>query len=62
MCVDKLPARSARLFMMREWLELEIADICTQLDVSTSHCSVMLFRARLQLRECLQIKWVGDAA
>jgi RNA polymerase sigma-70 factor (ECF subfamily) len=62
MCVDKLPARSARLFMMREWLELEISDICQQLDVSASNCSVMLFRARLQLRECLQIKWVGEHA
>jgi RNA polymerase sigma-70 factor (ECF subfamily) len=62
LCVDQLPARSARLFMMREWLELEIVDICQQLDVSASNCSVMLFRARLQLRECLQVRWVGDSA
>ena len=58
-CVDALPERSARLFMMREWLELELPEICHALSLSTNHCSVLLFRARLQLRECLQLRWVG---
>lgn len=61
-CIDHLPATLARLFMMREWLELETDDICRELDISANHCFVMLFRARARLRECLQIRWFDAVA
>jgi RNA polymerase sigma-70 factor (ECF subfamily) len=59
-CVDRLPARMARVFLMREWLDRETDDICTELGITPNHCGVMLYRARMQLRECLQLHWFGD--
>lgn len=60
MCLERLPAKTARIFMMREWLELETEEICKELQISTSNAWVMLYRARLQLRECLDLKWFGN--
>jgi RNA polymerase sigma-70 factor, ECF subfamily len=56
-CVDRLPAKMGRVFMMREWLEQEVDDICTELDITSNNCGVMLYRARMQLRECLDRSW-----
>lgn len=61
-CLERLPAKTARIFMMREWLELETDEICKELQISTSNAWVMLYRARLQLRECLDLKWFGTRA
>ncbi len=58
-CVDQLPGQQGRLFMMREWLELETDEICKQLSISPTNLWVMLHRARLRLRECLQLNWFG---
>jgi RNA polymerase sigma-70 factor, ECF subfamily len=59
LCLEKLPAKTARIFMMREWLELETEEICKELKISTSNAWVMLYRARVQLRECLDLNWFG---
>lgn len=58
-CVDRLPAALGRVFMMREWLELDIAQICKELGITATNCSVMMFRARMRLRECLEVNWLG---
>jgi RNA polymerase sigma-70 factor, ECF subfamily len=60
-CVDRLPPKMGRVFMMREWLEKEMDDICEELGITTSNCGVMLFRARMQLRECLDRTWFQGA-
>jgi RNA polymerase sigma-70 factor (ECF subfamily) len=59
MCLQRLPARTARVFMMREHLGLETAEICKELDITPTHCWVLLYRARMALRECLQQTWFG---
>ncbi len=56
-CLARLPAKTARAFMMREHLGLETAEICKELAVTATHCWVLLHRARLGLRECLQTNW-----
>ena len=56
-CVDRLPPKVGRVFMMREWLDKEVADICDELGITRNNCGVMLFRARMQLRECLDQRW-----
>lgn len=56
-CLDGLPARQGRAFMMREFVGLETDEICTALSISTSNLHVLLHRARLRLRECLENKW-----
>jgi RNA polymerase sigma-70 factor (ECF subfamily) len=56
-CVDRLPARIGRVFMMREWLEKDVEDICEELGITSNNCGVMLYRARMQLRNCLDQNW-----
>ncbi|MNO07498.1 RNA polymerase sigma factor [compost metagenome] len=46
--------------MMREWLELETEEICKELGISSSNAWVMLYRARLHLRTCLDLNWFGN--
>ncbi len=60
-CAKNMPAKTARAFMMREVMELDTTDICKELDVSTTNCWVILHRARLSLRECLEMKWFGKS-
>ena len=61
-CMENLPPQTARIFMMREWLELETDEICQELAVTPSNVWVVLYRARLRLRECLDLNWFGDRA
>lgn len=58
-CIEALPPRLARIFMMREWLEKETDEICSELGITANNAGVMLYRARMQLRECLQLRWFG---
>ena len=58
-CLRALPERTARVFMMREHLGLETSEICKELGVTPTHCWVMLHRARMALRLCLQTNWFG---
>ncbi|MEX1031792.1 MAG: sigma-70 family RNA polymerase sigma factor [Cellvibrionaceae bacterium] len=61
-CLEDLSPRQARVFMMREFIDLETDEICKTLDLSVSNLHVLLHRARLRLRECLEKKWfVGGA-
>jgi RNA polymerase sigma-70 factor (ECF subfamily) len=62
MCSQLMPARTARVFMMREVMELTTEEICKALAITPTNLWVMLHRARLSLRECLAIKWFGGAA
>lgn len=57
LCIDKLPAKTGRIFMMREWLELDTETICKELNITTANAWVLLYRARARLRECLQLNW-----
>lgn len=61
-CATLLPAQTARVFLMREMLGLETDEICKELAISTSNCWVVLYRARMRLRECLQKNWFGEQA
>ncbi|BCO25255.1 hypothetical protein MIZ03_0115 [Rhodoferax lithotrophicus] len=56
-CVEKLPAAQGRLFLMREWLELSVEEICKELNLTATNLYVQLHRARLRLRECLGLNW-----
>ena len=58
-CADKLPAAMARVFLMREWLELPAEQICKELSLTPTNLYVQLHRARLRLRACLELNWFG---
>lgn len=59
-CADKLPATQGRLFLMREWLELSSEEICKELALTPTNLYVQLHRARLRLRECLELNWFAN--
>lgn len=61
-CLDHLPGQQARLFMMREFVELDSHEICSAAGVTTSNLNVCLHRARLRLRSCLEQHWFGPDA
>ena len=56
-CLKHLPENTARVFMMREFLEFETAEVCRELSLTTSNCNVILHRARNGLRRCLESNW-----
>lgn len=59
-CADKLPPAMGRVFLMREWLELPTDDICKELGLTQTNLYVQLHRARLRLRECLELNWFAS--
>ena len=59
-CTEKLPAAMGRVFLMREWLELSSDEICKELKLTPTNLYVQLHRARLRLRECLELNWFGQ--
>jgi RNA polymerase sigma-70 factor (ECF subfamily) len=59
-CTEKLPPAQGRLFLMREWLELSSEDICKELSLTPTNLYVQLHRARLRLRECLELNWFAQ--
>jgi len=61
-CLEGLPPRQARVFMMREFIELETDEICATVEITVTNLNVMLHRARLRLRECLENKWYMQGA
>lgn len=56
-CLNKLPAQQARVFMMREHLDMGSEQICLECDISTANLHVILHRARLRLQACLAKNW-----
>ena len=56
-CLDKLPPNTARVFMMREVMELSSEEICKELTITANNLWVILYRARMSLRECLEANW-----
>lgn len=59
-CMTRLPARTSRAFLMREWLELEPSEICVELGISSGNLRILLYRARMQLRLCMDLHWERD--
>ena len=57
LCMQRLPGRIAEAFYLREVMGESIESICNGLEITATNCSVMLFRARAQLRICLEAKW-----
>jgi RNA polymerase sigma-70 factor (ECF subfamily) len=56
-CLSKLPERTAAAFSMRELDDQSTGDICKELGITPTNLWVILHRARLQLRECLERNW-----
>ena len=56
-CIDHLPDNWASCFILRIMEEMKSDEVCKELNISPSNLWVMLHRARLQLRDCLEKGW-----
>lgn len=56
-CLTPLPQRTASVFTLREVDGLKSEEICGLLSISANNLWVMLHRARLHLRNCLENNW-----
>lgn len=56
-CLRYLPSKTAEVFTLREVFGEAIESICKNLGITATNCSVMLYRARMRLRTCLDEKW-----
>jgi RNA polymerase sigma-70 factor, ECF subfamily len=59
-CLKKLPKKTAQVFMMREHLGSDTAEICKELAITPTHCGVLIYRARMALQACLQTNWFAN--
>jgi RNA polymerase sigma-70 factor, ECF subfamily len=59
-CSEKLPKTAGDAFLLREIENVESKEICKILGISLSNLWVLLHRARLQLRDCLEINWFNE--
>jgi RNA polymerase sigma-70 factor (ECF subfamily) len=57
-CIVHLPPRLAKPFVLKEIEGFSGEEICRKLHISTTNnLWVMLSRARMRLRQCLDLKW-----
>lgn len=56
-CINKLPEKYAMVFKMKTIQEFETEEICKALDISSSNLWVIIHRARVQLRACMEDNW-----
>ena len=61
-CMEGLPKNTARVFIMREVMGSDTDEICRELSITANNCWVLLYRARMALRACLEQRWFGTAA
>ena len=62
-CMDRLPKNTALVFRMREVMGVEVDEICRELSITSNNCWVLIYRARMSLRKCLERRWfTGKAA
>jgi len=58
-CLEGLPGAGSRVFFKREVMGEDTDTICKAEGITPSNCWVILHRARLGLRACLEKSWFG---
>lgn len=58
-CLSKLPPRMAHVFSLREIDGVGSEQVCEALNISASNLWVLMHRARMQLRRCLEVHFFG---
>lgn len=59
-CLERLPPQTGRVFVMREVMELDGDEICKELSITANNLWVILYRARMALRLCLDEHWFAS--
>ncbi|WP_230086088.1 sigma-70 family RNA polymerase sigma factor [Halomonas sp. 328] len=59
-CMIALPENIARVFSLRELMGLSTEEICRETGIKENNCWVILHRARLRLRACVEKGWLAE--
>lgn len=60
-CLSRLPRMQAETFSLKEIGHHESEEICKVLGISSTNYWVLMHRARLGLRRCLEVEWFGSS-
>jgi RNA polymerase sigma-70 factor (ECF subfamily) len=60
-CMQALPQVTARVFTLREVMGVSTQEICAEFGITSGNCWVLIYRARMSLRECLEKRWFKGA-
>ena len=60
-CMENLSPRLAQAFSLREMDGLATDEICKIMEITATNLGVMMHRARMQLRRCLELGWFAPA-
>ncbi len=58
-CLTDMPEKLSLVFAMREMEGATTNEICELLQTGKNNCWVILYRARMLLRRCLEVNWFG---
>ena len=56
-CLSELTSRLSSAFILREMIGESTEEICKVLNITATNLWVILYRARMNLRRCLEINW-----
>lgn len=56
-CMGLLPFKWSEVFRMKTIEELDSKEICKELGITSSNLWVIIHRAKLQMRECMENRW-----
>lgn len=56
-CLSKLPPKMAATFTMKEMEEYSTEEICKELEITPTNLWVLMHRAKVQLRDCIEKNW-----
>ena len=56
-CISKMPEKTAAAFTLRNIDDMDTEEICKELNISASNFWVMMHRAKLMMRECMEKNW-----
>lgn len=56
-CLSNIPPKLSRVFTMRELDNIPTEQICKELNITPTNVWVILHRARMSLKNCLELNW-----
>lgn len=57
-CKNRLKTLTQQVYVLKYLEDVEATEICKVLNISTSNYWILLHRARLQMRDCIENKWI----
>lgn len=59
LCLERLNELQRMAFVMKYMEDEDTSDICKELNITSSNYWVIIHRAKLQLRKCLETHWIN---